>query len=180
MNKFFCGVGSRETPDYICRVFTYISQELCGRGYTLRSGGADGADLAFENGARYKQIWLPWTGFNKSKSQFIFHRDLAVPHLAGIIDTAHWNRLSEGGRKLHSRNVHQVLGDLRGEPYSEFVLCWTENAQTIGGTATAIKLAKKFGIPVFNFGKCKTSFDAMEYWDQVKMFMELHENPTDS
>jgi len=33
-------------------------------GYTLRSGGANGADTAFEEGCCRKELYLPWPGFN--------------------------------------------------------------------------------------------------------------------
>ncbi len=176
MNKFYCGVGSRQTPDYICQAFTKFASHLSDLGYTLRSGGADGADLAFEDGANKKQIWLPWLGFNNSKEKFIFCKELTEPVARLVINNQHWNRLSEAGKKMHCRNVHQVLGNLVDETVSEFVLCWTKDAEVIGGTATAIKLANLFDIPVFNFGKCNTYVDALLYWEHVCMFMELDEN----
>lgn len=176
MSKYYCGVGSRQTPDYICQAFAKIASELSELNYILRSGGADGADLAFENGANKKQIWLPWLGFNKSIEKFIFSKELTEPLARLVINNQHWDRLSEAGKKMHCRNVHQVLGNLVDEPVSEFVLCWTKGAEIIGGTATAIKLANKFDIPVFNFGKCKDYHDAILYWEHVRMFMELDEN----
>jgi hypothetical protein len=176
MYKYYCGVGSRQTPDYICQVFSHIASQLDELGYTLRSGGAPGADLSFEKGANKKQIWLPWIGFNNSKEKYIYSKELTEPIARLVINDQHWNRLSEAGKKMHCRNVHQVLGNLVDEPISEFVLCWTKDAETIGGTATAIKLANKFDIPVFNFGKCKNTLDAMIYWEHVMMFMELNEN----
>ena len=38
---------------------------------TLRSGGADGADLAFEIGAANKEIYLPSKDFNNNSSDLI-------------------------------------------------------------------------------------------------------------
>jgi hypothetical protein len=43
----------------------------------------------------------------------------------------------------------QILGENLDTPV-KFVICWTRNAQTIGGTATAIRLAKQRGIKVYN------------------------------
>jgi hypothetical protein len=70
-----------------------------------------------------------------------------------------WSRLSIGPQKLHARNVGQVLGKNLATPVS-FVLCWTkdgcatEQERTVktGGTGTAIVLAHRLGIPVFNLG----------------------------
>jgi hypothetical protein len=66
----FSGIGSRETPADVCRDMTLICSRLAARGFTLRSGGAPGADLACEAqvGPASKEIFLPWKGFNGSKS----------------------------------------------------------------------------------------------------------------
>jgi hypothetical protein len=62
-----------------------------------------------------------------------------------------WDILSQGAQKLHARNVHQILGpDLSRPTPVEFVLCWTPDAQVVGGTATAIRLAQDRNIPVYN------------------------------
>jgi len=39
----YSGIGSRETPDDILELMKAVAYKLAGRGYTLRSGGADGA-----------------------------------------------------------------------------------------------------------------------------------------
>jgi hypothetical protein len=71
-----------------------------------------------------------------------------------------WHRLSPAARKLHGRNCYQVLG-LSFDVPSQFVVCWSsdgcESARTrsvkTGGTGTAIELAERHGVPVFNLGK---------------------------
>ena len=64
--KYYAGIGSRETPKNICLYMTAIAKRLASLGYTCNSGGADGADSAFERGAVInRQIFLPWDGFNK-------------------------------------------------------------------------------------------------------------------
>lgn len=42
MNKIFTGIGSRSTPPEILEKMKAIAKFLSERGYTLRSGGADG------------------------------------------------------------------------------------------------------------------------------------------
>lgn len=52
---FYTGIGSRETPQEIQNLMFKIAQKLDSK-YILRSGGADGADLAFEKGSSKKEI----------------------------------------------------------------------------------------------------------------------------
>lgn len=44
--KYYAGIGSRETPTRVLQLMIKAAQRLAQRGYTLRSGGADGADAA--------------------------------------------------------------------------------------------------------------------------------------
>ena len=55
--KTYAGIGSRRTPPEILRLMERMALILSGAGYTLNSGGAKGADSAFENGALRKQIF---------------------------------------------------------------------------------------------------------------------------
>lgn len=150
MNKFYAGIGSRATPDNVCQAMTALARVLHDLGYTLRSGHADGADLAFEAGAGdLKEIFLPWAGFNGGNSRFTEPTEAAIevsrklfPHFPGV---------SRGTRMLISRNMHQVLGPEIGiSPRSEFVVCWTVDGKLKGGTAYAMKAAKYYDIPIFN------------------------------
>jgi hypothetical protein len=148
--KYFTGIGSRSTPEPILALMLDIAIYFCGKGYTLRSGGASGADSAFEAGAgTNKEIYLPWRGFNKSKNQYVEIPDEAY-RIAGEFHPA-WDKLKNAVKKLHARNVMQILGrDL--ETPSKLVICWTKEGKMIGGTAQAIRIAKACEIPVFNLG----------------------------
>ncbi len=151
--KYYTGIGSRETPDLILGQIFLIATALAYKGYILRSGGASGADSAFEKGCNFqngkKNIYLPWKGFNSNNSD-LYNVSPEALELAATIHPA-WNRLSQGAQKLHARNCYQVLGlDLKTP--SRVLICWTKNGEEIGGTATAIKLAKKHNIPVYNLG----------------------------
>ena len=149
--KYYAGIGSRKTPKHIQIKMTAIAHRLNSMGYCLRSGGAEGADQAFESGAKTKQILLPWEGFNgkyTDSSQYI------IPSLnLDFVYKYHPipSRLTTKGLKLMSRNSNQVLGSMLDEP-AEFVLCWTEGGKKKGGTAQAIRIAEDYRIPVFNFG----------------------------
>lgn len=149
--KIYAGVGSRKTPREILDRFKRIAIFLRENGFTLRSGGADGADKAFESGAgNNKEIYLPWKGFNGSFSPY-YNTDKDAELIVEEIHPT-WDKLSDAAKKLHCRNCCQVLGEDLNIPCS-FVVCWTPDGKTVGGTATAIRLAEREGIPVFNFGR---------------------------
>jgi len=151
--KYYTGIGSRNTPKTIQFLMKNVSEYLCKNNYILRSGGADGADTAFETGCnninKNCEIYLPWSGFNKNKSKLIVTNQKAFE----IAEKYHpyWHNLKQGAKKLQARNSHQVLGkDL--ETPSDFLLCYTKNGKGQGGTGQAIRIAKAYNIPIFDFG----------------------------
>lgn len=162
MDRFYSGVGSRSTPDEILQRMRDWAAWLARQGWTLRSGGADGADAAFEQGATQAagacDIYLPWKGFNGHSSS----RTRVCEQALALAESVHpaWSRLSDAARKLHARNCYQVLGKTLDRP-SAFVLCWTpdgcerraERCSSTGGTATAIVLAERHGVPVYNLAR---------------------------
>ena len=62
-----------------------------------------------------------------------------------------WDRCNEWARGMHSRNCHQILGYDLQSPV-DAVICWTPDGKIQGGTATAIRIALNYNIPVFNLG----------------------------
>lgn len=142
--KPYTGVGSRETPTVVLQLMQDIAAELDRRGYTLRSGGAKGADKAFESGARTKEIY------------YANHCTVESMDIAKHFHPA-WANCSEYARKLHGRNSFQVLGSRLNSP-SQFLLCWTPDgcithasrSSRTGGTGTAISIADYFAVPIFN------------------------------
>lgn len=68
----YAGIGSRKTPPAELARMEAVGAILQRQGWTLRSGGADGADSAFERGAdrasredgtaAHKEIYIPWSG----------------------------------------------------------------------------------------------------------------------
>lgn len=137
-----------------------LARQLELGGWVLRSGGADGADSAFEAGieSRAKEIYLPWANFN-GKSGILANKAQwdEAERLASAVHPA-WSFLKPAVRKLHARNTFQILGLDLATP-SAFVLCWTpdgaenetQRTAKTGGTGTAIVLAHRHGIPVINF-----------------------------
>ena len=149
-NLFYTGVGSRNTPHYFCNLMTKVAKRLDDLGYTLRSGGASGADTAFERGTNRKEIYLPWKGFNGNNSD-LYNIPNEAYNIAADIHPR-WKDLAIYVRKLHARNVLQVLGLYLDNP-SKFLVCWTKDGKEIGGTRTAIVLAREYNIPVINIAK---------------------------
>lgn len=155
--RVFTGVGSRQTPTDIGLLMAAISRKLTQSGWTLRSGGADGADLAFESGAdspERQEIFLPYPGFNGSKST-LSKLMPACYELAAKVHPA-WDRCSDFAKKAHARNAFQVMGYNLMRP-ADALICWTKDgavdaasAKNAGGTRTAVVLANEAGIPVFN------------------------------
>jgi hypothetical protein len=156
--KYYAGIGSRETPREVCLYMTAIAKKLASLGYTCNSGGADGADSAFERGAVVnRQIFLPWDGFNRRTvaNMIKLHGEgsyLVPAFNPDLVRKYHPkpDALSDAGWKFMSRNSYQVLGKDLNTPV-EFVLCWTKDGKASGGTGQALRIAKDRGIPIFNF-----------------------------
>lgn len=156
----YAGVGSRQTPDHILLEMEQIGRRMAEAGWVLRSGGADGADSAFERGCNavggLREIYLPWRGFqNRTPDE---PGVLLVPAASRaeaerIAAEAHpaWSWLKPGERKLHMRNACQVLGpDLRSP--ARLVICYTQRGRGQGGTGQAIRIANAYGVPVIDLG----------------------------
>lgn len=155
----YAGVGSRQTPEDIQKLMYAAANSLEKVGLKLRSGGADGADTAFENGVWHwpnKEIILPWSGFNKRSIRqpgcYVIEFDYleAAREIASKYHPA-WQSMPRNIQELHTRNVAQVLGRKLDDP-ALFVLCWTPEGKGAGGTGQAIRIARGYNIPVFDMG----------------------------
>lgn len=151
--KYYAGIGARDTPQLVLLWMRNIAEHLYDEGWTLRSGGARGADTAFELGAKdRKQIFLPYDGFNKRRvdnDKFLLFTDMG----RWIAKQYHpkWHILDTKARQYHSRNTHQILGpNCQVGEYSEFVVCWTADGKASGGTGQALRIAADKGKPIYN------------------------------
>lgn len=151
---YYAGIGSRETPKNKCRLMTKIAKILSSK-YTLRSGGADGADSAFEAGAGdNKQIFLPSNYFNGKRHDGELYLNYQKYNATEAMECT-WqfhptaDKLSEFAFHLHSRNAMQILGPDLNSPV-DFVICWTKGAGITGGTGQALRIALHYKIPVYN------------------------------
>jgi hypothetical protein len=163
MAKYYAGIGSRNTPVEIQKLMTKIAIFLSKKGYTLRSGGAKGADTAFEKGAEFKEIFYANDADNASMI---------------VAQTYHpaWNSCSEYAKKLHARNAFQILGKPVFLKPVDFVICWTpdgcETHQTrkyeTGGTGTAISIADANDIRVYNLANDSSVNELRELFKTLK------------
>lgn len=149
--KFYAGIGSRTTPPEILVQCTRIACELEKLGFTLRSGGAEGADKAFAAGVKdpYNKVIL------RPKDSTREAEDLA--------ETIHpaWHQCNSYARQLHGRNCQIILGERLDQP-SEFVLAYTLDEEQ-GGTSLGIRLARLRGIPVFNLADSQAAGVLQEF-----------------
>lgn len=149
--KYYAGIGSRQTPKDILDIMEKIGKYLQEKNYILRSGGAIGADRAFE---RYvvgnkKEIFY---ALDACEEALAIARKIH-PAPASIDSKTNkdyiWN--------LMARNCYQILGRDLKSPV-DFVICWTpdgcetieQRSQKTGGTGQAIHLACLHSIPVVN------------------------------
>lgn len=157
----FTGIGSRTLPDNIKEILVKFTKYMTTQGFKLRSGGADGSDLACEEGVvdDRKEIYIPWKGFNKSDSQLFKIVDSDDTIKIASENHPAYEYLKPPVKKLMNRNVYQVLGyDLKTP--SKFIICYTEDGckshltrtPKTGGTGLAISVASKLGIPIINLG----------------------------
>ena len=162
----YTGIGSRKTPEDILQRMRWYAHALARMNATLRSGGAPGADSAFEEGCRratgypiaeLMEIYLPWKGFNHNPSPLHNISKAALEYAADIYGPR-WQYLKRPVKNLMARNIYQVLGENLDTP-SDCVVCWTpdgcisagDRSAKTGGTGQAITCAYELDIPIFNF-----------------------------
>lgn len=170
-NGIYAGVGSRETPVEICRIMYRWGYCLSKLNLTLRSGGAIGADISFEQGCDKnlgnKEIYYTYKYFVNYKNTITNHylyNDELRERKEELVYKYHprASSLSKGAFGLMMRNCHQILGCDLMSPV-DFVLMWSPKIYTrdnriyncSGGTGFAVRLAYSLDIPIFDITKLK-------------------------
>lgn len=140
-----------------------LGVDLALKGWTLRTGGAPGADQAFQHGAAYAngsiELYLPWASFEyenlpaPTEAQTTYDKPRAdALELAEPLHPA-WARLKPAVRNLMARNCHQVLGPSL-DLLVDAVICWTPDGSLdgrgpdTGGTGMALRVARAYGSPL--------------------------------
>lgn len=141
-----------------------IGWHLGKQGWILRTGGAPGADQAFQDGAANAdgaiELYLPWESFEAASLAPIITAETWIwrePSPAALELAAQhhpaWERLKQGVRKLHARNCHQILGGELNYRV-DVVICWTPDGSLdgrgpdTGGTGMALRVARACGSPL--------------------------------
>lgn len=155
----YAGIGSRKTPEAVLIEMSNIAMKLAMRGWTLRSGGADGADKAFERGADMMR--------GRKVIRGVTEQPHAMDHAARYHPA--WDRCDAYARSLHARNSLVMLGDRLDHPVS-FVVCWTPGAAVTGGTGQALRIAedKQYHIPIFNLARGGPAGNQLWDWLDAK------------
>jgi len=167
------GIGSRETPESELILLTRIGAAVEKKNGRGRSGGAGGADLAFERGftdPRNIDVIVPWKGFlpkdmtQRDVDAFLGRpRPISGPGAPVMLPwdkrqeaeekASHyhpaWHKCSPGAKSLHTRNIPQVVGLQLDRP-ADVVVAWTVDGKATGGTGQAIRMAQDIGVPVAN------------------------------
>lgn len=171
--KYYTGIGSRSTPPKVIDLMREVAFTLAKDGWTLRSGGAQGADQAFEDGVinflndkdisgskSNACIYIPWKGFKNTDIHSDIYvnsdsiskemKEFALQKASEI--HPNWNACSKGAKTLHSRNIFQVVGHLKKPVNSKFVLFYApiSGDSITGGTRTAVEYAKSLDIECIN------------------------------
>ena len=151
--KYYAGIGSRKTPVNILHLMTHVAKYMRDLNWVLRSGAAEGADTAFENGAGdLKEIFTASSQLPQQAMDTVDKYHPAPSYLTPYV------------RKLMARNAMQIFGADMNTPVS-FVICWTPdgaNGTTIpttrksGGTGQAIRIAAANDIEVLNLANKDT------------------------
>ena len=160
----YAGIGSRETPQEVLNKMTEVAKYLEDLGYTLRSGGAIGADKAFEKGVKSKkEVFL---GSVKTGEKELKIAEEIHPAWNKMLESTKRKAIASGKNpeksadyvaNLMARNTNQIFGANLDTPV-DFVLAWTQDGLTdyrkrslqSGGTGQAIDMASRKGIPVIN------------------------------
>jgi hypothetical protein len=159
----------------------------------------EGSEKAHESLGR--EIYLPWKKFNGRRKHYdpyhpeynadnddegYYVPDEHWPTYAKAQVIAQsvipwWDRLKPSHRRMHTRNVYQVLGLDLNTP-SKLLVCNADldgKGEPKGGTRTAIKIAEEHDVPVMNRQKYKTDDEFIEAVLQAVAVTKPLSTPTD-
>lgn len=135
----YAGIGSRQTPLEVIKLMESLAITLTANGDTLRSGGCEGADIAFETGC----------DANNGMKEIFYAKD-ATAEAIKIAMSLHPapTRCNNYVRMLHGRNVQILLGRNLDKPVT-VIYCYIPSLTKSGGTGMGIRIAQKYDIPVY-------------------------------
>ena len=153
----YAGIGASNAPAETRTLMTDVAQRLAEEDFLLRTGGGQGSEEAFENGARLAdgrwRVYLPHDGY-RGRESGVDGATADIPdHAFAFAAERHdnWDNLTEATQRQYARNAVQILGEDLESP-ADVVICWTRDGATTGVTGQAIALAEEYDIPVVNLG----------------------------
>ena len=153
----YAGIGAANAPAAARTLMTDIGHRLAEEDFLLRTGGGQGAEEAFENGARLAdgaaRVYLPSEGY-RGRESGVDGVTTDIPQRAYEIAAGHhgnWDSLTDATRRQYARNAVEILGEDLSTP-ADVVICWTREGKDTGATAQALALAREHHIPVINLG----------------------------
>lgn len=147
-------IGSRRLSAEQAERCRQVGARLAGLGALVVSGGAEGADLAFVEGALEaggKALCvLPWSSYNAALipdgcERLVFNPAVHQDWLE-MAREQHpaWGRLSQGARRLHARNSGILVGEAPSQRVSAVIA--QRAADRRGGTEQGLRLARALGV----------------------------------
>lgn len=168
-----------------------VCYRLAALGVTFTSGlcreGMDAiAQLAYSQAViDHKAFYSQFEVYVANKKQIDQSR-LPNKHLSKVLNSTlkreieliasqlhgNWNNCDSFAKGMHMRNIHQILGyDLKHPVNAVITWCDVDNyGQPIGGTRTALNLAKAHNIPIFNLN----SPNHKEVLLQIRDFLKVN------
>ena len=169
--RIYAGIGARATPPEVLALMTQLASRMEADGWRLRSGGARGADAAFEAGVsapENRAIYLPGQAFNgRAAGRGGYVDSTQLPGWQQALETVAQyhpapDRLSPFAKNLMARNAMQVMGPNMNRP-ADLVVAYTPGGAVQGGTGQALRMAGTLGIPVRNLGDPEVLANVMRY-----------------
>lgn len=153
--KAYVGTGNREAPPEVIQKITAIAKELEAFGFTVRTGGKEGPEQAFEDAVNDKEVHIPWKGFANKQSQFAYTSQHALELAQRYHPT--WDGLKLPIQTFLAQNVRTILGK-NLQSRAMFVIGWSEDGAETSKEKTAktgffghaIAIAEAMLLPVFN------------------------------
>lgn len=158
-STFYVGTGSRQTPEVVRKEMTRLARDLNKIGFTMRSGHQEGADQAFEHGARVKaEIYVPSSELSvptKFKGSKLFALDKFDEKdskgLRSLVKKQFRPRSNTdaGTYDAMTTSYLQMMGNKSGMK-SAFVACWIPVDNKRHSTDHTIRMAQENDVPVYN------------------------------
>ena len=144
------------------KLFYNISSYFAKKDMVLRTSGSKGIGSDAIKGCDDNQgqydAFVPWDGYNKIPICYELTKEAF--DIAEAFN-GKYSTMSQTNRKILAAMSYQVLGDDLISP-SDFVICYSNRGKGKGGNVGhLIKIAKAYGVPIFDIGKYQNRNDAL-------------------